>query len=125
MPKVLLVDDDAVFREATRAMLSDLGYEVVEASDGNEAIEIYRKSADAIVLCDIFMAGKEGFETIRDLRRDYPAAKIIAMSAGDSKQRLDVFKIAVLMGASATIRKPFDQQQLRDVLGRSAVPIFD
>jgi len=125
MPKVLLVDDDAVFRAAARAMLSDLGYEVVEASDGNEAIEIYRSSADAIVLCDIFMAGKEGFETIRDLRRDYPAAKIIAMSAGDSKQRLDVFKIAVLMGASATIRKPFDRQQLQDVLGRSAIPIFD
>lgn len=125
MPTVLLVDDDSLFREATHAMLSDLGYDVVEASDGAEAIDIYRKSTDAIVLCDIFMAGKEGFETIRDLRRDFPAAKIIAMSTGDTKQRMDVFKIAILMGASATIRKPFDQQQLRDVLGRSAVPIFD
>jgi len=125
MPRVLLVDDDAIFREATRAMLADLGYEVLEASDGAEAIAIYSKATDAIVLCDIFMLGKEGFETIRDLRRDYPAAKIIAMSAGDSKQRMDVFKIAVLMGASATIRKPFDRQQLRDVLGRSSLPLHD
>jgi two-component system chemotaxis response regulator CheY len=126
MPNILLVDDDPVFREATAAMLRSLGYEVLEAADGNEALAIYRKSGtpsvDA-VLCDIFMPGKEGFETIGELRRDFPAARIVAMSTGDSKGRMDVFKIALRMGASTTLRKPFDQQQLREALGRASLVV--
>jgi CheY-like chemotaxis protein len=118
MDKVLLVDDDAIFREATRAMLCASGFDVIEASDGYRAVELFRQSPDSIVLCDIFMTGKEGFETIRDLRAEFPGAKTIAMSAGDSRSRMDVLKISMHMGASGTIRKPFDQHELRSAIGR-------
>jgi CheY-like chemotaxis protein len=118
MVKVLLVDDDEIFREATRVMLCASGFAVTEASDGHGAVELFRQSPDSIVLCDIFMTGKEGFETIRDLRAEFPGARIIAMSVGDSRARMDVFKIAMRMGAAATIRKPFDQQGLLTVIGR-------
>jgi two-component system chemotaxis response regulator CheY len=124
--RILIVDDDAAFREALTAMLQSMGHDVLEAADGNAALAIYRGSAKATidaVICDIFMPGKEGFETIRDLRCDSPSARIIAMSAGDSKQRMDVFKIALRMGASTTLRKPFDREELGDALGRALLVV--
>ena len=118
MVRVLLIDDDPLFREATRLLLEAEGFEVAEAADGNSAIDIFRTSQDAVVLCDIFMWGKEGLETISDLRKTYPHAKIVAMSTGDNRLQMDVFKLALHLGANDAIRKPFDRATVRALLGR-------
>ena len=70
MRKILLVDDDPLFREAVCAMLYD--FEITQAAEGAAALRAFRRNPDAIVLCDIFMEGIEGLEAIRDMRHANP-----------------------------------------------------
>ena len=118
MRKVLLVDDDPLFREAVCAMLH--GFEITQAAEGAAALRAFRRSPDAIVLCDIFMEGIEGLETIRDLRHANPAAKIIGMSAEGMRTGIDVLEFASQSGADLTLRKPFDRAQLLDAITKIA-----
>ncbi len=88
------------------------GFEVTQAAEGKAALREFRRTPDAIVLCDIFMEGKEGLETIRELRQAHPRAKIIAMTSEGTRSGIDVLKFALREGANLTLRKPFDQTQL-------------
>ena len=118
MNKVLIVDDDPLFREALCTMLQ--GFEVTQATEGSAAARAFRRMPDAIVLCDIFMEGKEGLETIRDLRQAYPEAKIIAMSSEGTSTGIDVLDFASQQGADLTLRKPFDKAQLLEAIAKIA-----
>jgi CheY-like chemotaxis protein len=70
-----------------------------------------------VSLLDLFMAGQEGLETIRALRRVDPQVKIIAISAGGKGgRRRDYWALAVLSGARRTLRKPFLRQELLDAV---------
>ena len=69
------------------------------------------RPADVIVT-DIFMPEMEGIETIHDLRREFPGARIIAMSGRDPVMKFDVFKVAREIGAERTFKKPFSFEEL-------------
>ena len=62
-------------------MLTTAGYEVVEASNGKEGVRLYREAPFDLVVSDLLMPEKDGLEVIRELRRDFPQAKIITLSA--------------------------------------------
>ena len=64
MAKVLVVDDDPATRLTVQRFLHDAGYNVVVATDGDEALKLYRVAPADAVLTDIVMPGKEGMETI-------------------------------------------------------------
>ena len=70
MSKVLIIDDDASFREPLRNLLESEGYIVIEASDGVEGVEIYRNQHAVLVSMDIVMPRKDGVEAILDLKID-------------------------------------------------------
>jgi CheY-like chemotaxis protein len=76
---------------------------------------VLRPGADVIVT-DIFMPEQDGLETIRELRRESPRVKIVAISGGDSTGRLDLRKEAEIFGASRTLPKPFDPAELLKVV---------
>lgn len=118
MKNILIVDDDPLFREALSNMLQD--FEVTHATEGTAAMRAFRRMPDAIVLCDIFMEGKEGLETIRDLRQAYPDARIIAMSSEGTRTGIDVLEYASQQGADQTLRKPFDKVQLMEAITKLA-----
>ncbi|MEJ0034734.1 MAG: response regulator [Gammaproteobacteria bacterium] len=119
MARILIVDDDARMREATRAILEEEGHLVIEASDGAEAVRLHlAERADAVV-CDMFMPRQDGIETIRALRRDSPQLKIIAVSGGGSLGATDVLKVARLMGASEILSKPYSRAALVDAIARA------
>jgi len=84
MGDVLLVDDDAKVRAACWLMLEWAGVKVVEASDGKDGIPAFRQRGTDVVLCDLFMPRRDGRELIRELRRECPGVRIIAMSSRDS-----------------------------------------
>ena len=78
---ILVIDDDAAMRGYLRIVLEREGYEVAEASDGNEGIAACHGGAlPDLVLTDLVMPNKGGLETIRELKRDYPDLCIVAMS---------------------------------------------
>ena len=112
MACILIIDDDSGFRKMVRFMLEREGYDVVEASDGNEGIETYHQEKVDLVITDIFMPEKEGIETIIELRRDNPDIKIIAVSGGGWKGDFDALKIAEAFGVQKAFEKPFERKEI-------------
>ena len=115
-PCILLIDDDDRIRYLFRQALEHHGYTIVEAHNGSEGIRMYRESRPALVITDILMPEKEGLETIGELRRAVPSAKIIAISGGGHMGNLDFLAIARKLGAQLTLRKPVLLQQLLDAV---------
>jgi two-component system, chemotaxis family, chemotaxis protein CheY len=118
MARILVVDDDARLREATRAVLELEGHEVVEASDGGEALRLQSAQPMDVVVCDMFMPRQDGIETIRAFRRDFPNLKIIAVSGGGFFGAVDVLKMARLIGATEILSKPFSRVSLVGAVDR-------
>lgn len=117
MSHVLVVDDNADAREMIATMLRTAGYKVSLASDGAEGLERYAELRPELVLADIFMPGMDGIGMIREIRRKFPEARIIAMSAGwnvpnlevsGELRDLDVLAVAKTVGADRVLAKPLD-----------------
>ncbi len=81
---VLLVDDDAMVLRVGTAMLKRLGYGVIAATTGEDALRLYETARPrvALVICDENMPGMRGSEVVRALRARHPAARIV-ISSGD------------------------------------------
>lgn len=113
---ILIIDDDESLRNSLRRTLRREGYTVMEAAEGGEGIKVLKDQPVDVVLVDLFMPGKEGLETITELRRSHPGIKIIAMSGGGTSGQTDVLKAAKLMGAWWTLAKPFTREQLLEAV---------
>jgi len=124
--QVIVVDDDPFVREVAGIFLKGAGLDPVEAADGDEAITAFEKEPFAIALIDLFMPNRDGLETIAEIKRRWPATRIIAMSGGskliDKVQALDW---AQGFGADAMIAKPFDLRNLIEQVDaqRRATPV--
>jgi len=97
-------------------MLESKNHEVVEAQNGKVGLRLYRKNSTDLVVTDILMPDKEGIETIRELRRDFPEVKIIAISGGGRLGLERYLKLAKKMGAQRTLEKPFNGNELNEVV---------
>lgn len=118
-PTILVVDDNEDICSFISAALEGAGYEVRTAAEGAEALALQRERRADLLITDIFMPGQEGIETLWRCKAEFPQTKIIAMSAGgDAKIKLEVLPAAALIGADATLRKPFDADQLLDTVRR-------
>ena len=109
--RILVIDDEAAVRESVCGVLSDLGYIVAEAGDGVAGVDSLRSSAADAVVMDIYMPVRDGFETIRELRRVAPQVRIIAIS-GATRGDFDPLKAAEMLGADRALRKPFAMEDL-------------
>jgi CheY-like chemotaxis protein len=122
--RILVIDDQDDVRQVVHALLAPR-YQIWEASSGAEGIRIFRQNAVDLVLCDLFMPGKDGLETVRELRRQSAGAKIVALGGGSFCGRIDLLGIVQLLGADLVLLKPFDRETLLAVvekaLGESAV----
>ena len=114
--KVIIVDDDARNIFALNSVLENHGMEVLTASNGRQAIELIEQTSDlSVVLMDIMMPEMDGYETMREIRRnpDYRTLPILALTAkamkGDREKCLQA-------GASDYIAKPVNQDQLLSLL---------
>jgi two-component system chemotaxis response regulator CheY len=112
MARILVIDDDSLIRETLRRMLEGAGHEVAEAEDGAAGLKAVSAQRPDLVVTDIYMPGKEGIETIRELRQIVPGLKIIAMSGSSWSSGHDALSSAKLLGADRTLPKPFRREQL-------------
>jgi DNA-binding response OmpR family regulator len=111
--KVLVIEGEAPARAYLWAALRGAGHEVGEASDGSQGLRALRATAYDLVLCDQFLPGGEGAETIREIRRDHPALPVIALSGECPRRAADLLP-ATPLSAVGTISKPF---QVAELLG--------
>ena len=109
---ILVVDDDSSTRRALRVTLAGLGFTVVEAARGEEALSLVRVTWFDAVLLDVDMPGMGGVETCRNIRRTIARLPILMLSVMDSE---DDKVLALDAGADDYITKPF---QLRELTAR-------
>ena len=112
MAKILLIDDEENARVLTAQFLELAGHQVVTAENGIQGHERVLERAFDLVITDIIMPEKEGFETIKDLKRERPDLPILAISGGGVIQSDELLEMAVSMGASAGLSKPFTGKAL-------------
>jgi DNA-binding response OmpR family regulator len=116
MARILFIDDNDEFRFMMRVILTQAGYEVLEACEGEEGTRLFRQFPSEVICCDLFMPQKEGLETIQELRRNDPTVKIVAMSGGGFAGTLDMLPVARFFGADAVLKKPFEPEVLVSIV---------
>lgn len=116
--KILLADDEPDVRTVVRAMLESLGYTVLEAGDGREAVELFRQRHAEIdlVLLDLVMPRLSGEGAFAEMRRIAPGVRAILASGYDESGRIDGI---VASGFGGFLRKPFRRQDLVDKIGET------
>jgi len=112
MASILVVDDDPQVREVFKRTLEAHGHQVKEAGDGRAAVASYREKPADLVILDIIMPEQDGLETILDLRRDFPDAKIIAISGGGRASAQGYLRPAKVLGADRAYSKPLAPHEL-------------
>jgi len=112
---VLLVDDEAAVLASSMAMLRELGYQVIAAQDGLEALERFKQSPDEIslVLLDLTMPRMDGHETLRELQKLKPNVKVILCSGYHEQEALKETRLGDFVGF---LPKPFRLRDLRTAL---------
>jgi DNA-binding response OmpR family regulator len=116
MARILIADDEEGFRFLLQRMLLIDGHEVRETKDGDSALLALNEFPADIALVDLFMPGKEGMETIIEIRRRFPGVKVIAMSGGAPKSGKSYLTVAARLGAHRTMCKPFSADELLAVI---------
>jgi len=110
--RVLVIDDEPVVVQMLQRFLERNSFEVATAPDGAAGLEYHRNIPADLIITDILMPGKEGFETIRDIRKTTPLVKIIAMSGGGRNEPRTYLQFATTFGADRAFSKPLDLGQL-------------
>jgi len=112
MASIMVVDDEKQTRNMLRQMLERANYEVMEAENGYEAIQTFRKHPADLIIMDLIMPRKEGIETIIEMRTEFPYVKIIAMSGGGRVNPAPYLDVAAKLGALRTLPKPIEREVL-------------
>ncbi len=118
--RILIADDVASMRVILDKLLKKMCHEVVgEAANGVEAVAMYREHHPDLVTMDLMMPEMDGMEAIREIRGSDPDARILVVSALDTK---DMIEEAIEAGALGYVTKPYSYEKLRikidDVMGK-------
>jgi CheY-like chemotaxis protein len=116
MSRILVVDDDVAVCTAIKMALEQEGHVVSLASNGRAGVSAAASEAFDIVICDIFMPGMDGIESIHAFHQINPHLPVIAMSGfmfRDGQQPApDYLSLSTKLGAARSLRKPFRPQEL-------------
>jgi len=107
---ILIIDDEAPIRALLRFALEAAGYEVTEAANGCQGLDLYRRRPTDLIIADMLMPELNGLDLLLDLTREFLHAKVIAISGAGGEQ--NVLDVAKLLGARQTFEKPFSMPQL-------------
>lgn len=116
MESILIIDDEPQIRSMIRLILERAGYSVMEAADGVEGIRRFRENPVTLIITDLIMPNKDGIGMIIELKKEFPDAKIIAMSGGGLNRPEGYLRGAQKLGAACTLSKPINRQELLRVV---------
>ncbi|MEZ4523213.1 MAG: response regulator [Thermomicrobiales bacterium] len=111
MQRILVVDDSPTEQSAIRQPLEASGYQVVLASDGDEGLNRLESERFDLLVLDVIMPGKNGFQICRQIRRDERWTDLPILMVTSKDQDADRFW-GMKQGATEYITKPFDQRDL-------------
>ena len=117
--RILIVDDEASIRELVGTYLRNEGFEVEEASDGDEALERLERRSPSLVVLDLRLPTIDGFDVLREIRRSSAVPVIVLSARSEEGDKL----VGLELGADDYLTKPFSPRELvarvRAVLRRS------
>jgi len=112
MRKVLIIDDESSIRKFLRKLIEKGNYQVIEAENGNQGIEAYKKNRPDLIITDLIMPEKDGLETIEEIKILNPDVKIIGISGGGTLDPEIYLNLASKLGVDRTFAKPIDNDIL-------------
>src|SRR5690606_31690790 len=118
-PSILVVDDDAVFRERVARALEDRGYDVRTASAPAEALALARTESPELALVDLRMPGGSGLELVRDLKDIDPATKVVVLTGYGS---IATATEAMRLGATHYLPTPATVDEILAAFARDELP---
>lgn len=115
--RILIVDDAAFMRMMVKDILTKNGYEIAgEAEDGKKAVELYKEEQPDLVTMDITMPEMDGITALKEIKAEYPDAKVIMCSAmGQQAMVVD----AIQAGAKDFIVKPFQADRVIEAIQKA------
>ena len=111
--KIVVIDDDEGARTATVDMLKGLGYEALWAPNVDMGVKLCETSDAVLVITDIMMPGKQGYDLILEMKQKKPSVKILAISGGANGEVSSVLNVASGLGADKCLAKPYGLEELR------------
>jgi len=126
---ILVIDDEPFVREALERVLKSRAVSVVGAADAAAGLALLDQSAVDLVIIDVVLPGMDGVAAIKQIRRDHPNIRIIAISGGGNfglnAYQPDAISTSAYLaackaaGADGTLAKPFETAELRTLIGQS------
>ena len=114
MKNVLIVDDSRTSRRILKDILERADYSIVgEAINGKEGVDLYKKLQPDIVTMDITMPEMDGIEALKQIRKEFPDAKVVMITAAGQKDKM---MEAVKLGAAEFVSKPFVEETVLDAM---------
>ncbi len=114
--KVLLVDDEEQFVEILSSRLETRGFVVYSAYSGDEALEFLEKEEVDVVILDVVMPGRDGVETLREIKRLRPLTEVIMLTGHGT---VDTAIQGMELGAYDYLIKPTDAKELMEKIGKA------
>lgn len=108
MKKAMIVDDDPNISELLRLYFDKDGFSVVNCQDGDQAIELFNQASPDIVILDLMLPGRDGYDVLRDIRRVSNVPIIMLTARGETLDKV----VGLELGADDYVQKPFDPKEL-------------
>jgi two-component system chemotaxis response regulator CheY len=113
-PTILVCDDSLLVRKKMRDCLSECGdFNIVEASNGQSSVELFKQNNPDLVFLDIVMPDKNGIEALQEMMAVKKDVKVVMLSSSGTKTHL---KAAMEAGASDFIQKPWEKSQIEHIV---------
>jgi CheY-like chemotaxis protein len=123
MARILVIDDDRPVGATVQSVLATAGHAAVVADSGTRGLDLLRSENFDLLIVDIFMPGMDGLETIRQVHRIKPALPVVVMSGHSFRTSTepapDFLSMAIKLGATSSLRKPFRTRELIDIVARA------
>ena len=116
MTRILVIDDEPTCLQAMATILENAGYSVDEAPSADEGLESYRREKPDLVICDVFLPGKDGVTFLMELKKEDPQAKIVLISGHWDRLCVPAGHLGEHLGAVAVLEKPLAAPQFRQVV---------
>ena len=122
MAKIIVIDDEADIRNVLKEVLERAGHEVDIADSSDAGLDILRDKGADLVITDIIMPGKDGVDTVYQIRMEFPNTRVIVISGGGNVAPTDYQPSAIstsaylasadAAGADVTLTKPFERAEI-------------
>ena len=117
---ILVTDDSASIRSFIRGLLEEANYDVVEAGDGEEGIEVYKKTSNIdLIITDIYMPNKSGLELAVELKKMKKDLKIIVLTDGGKNNFSNELGVCEALGATYFMKKDLIKGELINLVDKA------